>query len=268
MPAAIPVDTPARLLRLKTILQRIGTQAFEEVVAALVSELLGVAVAMAKGGFQHGADAGPAGWRERRFRIETKRYADTTSFSDRELLGEIDHALMRDPALEAWFLAATRNAPEQLENDLLIKSDELGLPIIVIDWKETGFPAMAALCTGAPDVLETLVGKEAGDLARTLAADGEVALGRLKLDMEAWNLGFQRLRTLSHDYLDAAWMNPRTARAVLGQDVAGGAVPTTIERPALNDAFNGWWEGRAAEDAPAIILGMRGSARPGRRFSG
>lgn len=258
MPAAIPLDTPTRLTRLKTILQGTGTKAFEQVVAALISELLGVGIAMAKGGFQHGADVGPVGRRERRFRIETKRYADTTSFSDRELLGEIDHALMRDPALEAWFLGATRNAPEQLENDFLIKSDQLGIPIVVIDWKENGFPAMAALCTGAPEVLDTLVSKDAGDLARALTADGKVALGRLKLDIEAWNLGFERLRTLSHEYLDAAWKSPRTALAVLGQDVAGGAVSTTIERPALNEAFNGWWEGRAAGDAPALVLGNEG----------
>lgn len=253
-----PAETSARLTQLKTLLQGIEHKAFEQVVAALISELLGVGIAMAKSGFQHGGDVGPGGRQERRFRIETKRYADTTSFSDRELLGEIDHALMRDPALEGWFLAATRDAPEQLENDFSVKSDQLGLPIVVIDWKEAGFPAMAALCTGAPDVLDTLVSKEAGDLARGLAADGEVALARLRLDLQAWNLGFERLRTLSHDYLDAAWKNPRTARAVLGQDVAGGAVSTTIERPTLNEAFNGWWEGRAAEDAPAIVLGNEG----------
>lgn len=257
-PQTNTATTSARLDRLKSILQAIDTRKFEEVVAALVSHLLDVGIAVAKSGFQYGGDAGPAGRQHRRFRIETKRYSDTTSLSDRELLGEIDHALTRDPALEAWFLSATRNAPEQLEQDFLAKSDQLGLPIVVIDWKADGFPGLAALCTCAPEVLNTLVSTEAGDLARDLAADGAAALARLKREMEAWNLGYERLRMLSHDYLKAAWMNPRTAVAVLGQDVAGGAVSTTIERPALNNAFDGWWGGRAREDAPAIVLGHEG----------
>jgi len=194
-------------------------QAFEEVAAALISELLDVGIAMAKGGFQHGGDAGSAGRQGRRFRIETKRYADGTEISNREILGEIDHALTRDRAIEGWFFAATRKASEQLEQDLLGKSDVLGLPVVVIDWKPDTFPAMAALCTCAPDVLDTLVNTEAGDLARGLAGEGASALARLKREMEIWNLGFERLRTLSHDYLDAAWMDPRTAQAVLGQNL-------------------------------------------------
>ncbi|WP_287103680.1 hypothetical protein, partial [Brevundimonas sp.] len=92
MPATIPADTSARLARLKTILQGVTPKAFEEVAAALISELLDVGIAMAKSGFQHGGDAGSAGRQGRRFRIETKRYADGTDISNRELLGEIDHA--------------------------------------------------------------------------------------------------------------------------------------------------------------------------------
>jgi hypothetical protein len=127
-------ETQVRLARLKTILQEeTDSSSFERVVAALLSSHLEVDIAIAKSGFQHGGDSGPAGRQGRRFRIETKRYADTTSLSDRELLGEVDHALERDPALEAWFLVATREAPEQLENDLMRKSDRLGLPIVVID---------------------------------------------------------------------------------------------------------------------------------------
>lgn len=87
--------------------------------------------------------------------------ASKTSLSDRELLGEIDHASTRDRAPEAWLLAATRDAPEQLEQDLLGKSDQLGLPIVVIDWKPDTFPALAALCTAAPEILDERVGKDA-----------------------------------------------------------------------------------------------------------
>ncbi len=258
MSAALTVTIADRLARLKTLLHGLDPGAFENVVAALVSERLGLGIAVAKSGFQHGGDAGPAGRQGRRFRIETKRYAEETSLSDRELLGEIDHALTRDPALEAWFLAATKKAPEQLEQDLLGKSDQLGLPIVVIDWKPAGFPALAALCTAAPTVLDDLVGTEAGDLARALVADGADALGQLTRDIETWNLGFERLRAQTHANLNEVWTDRRTSVATLGQDVAGGAVATTIVRTTLNDAFDGWWSGPAINDAPALVLGNEG----------
>src|SRR5687767_5024712 len=90
----------------------------EHLGAALLGHLLGVTVAVAKSGFQYGGDAGTAGRQDRRLRVEGKKYSDTTSLSERELLGEIDHALSRDPALEAWVLVATRAVPEQLEQSL------------------------------------------------------------------------------------------------------------------------------------------------------
>ena len=101
--------------KLKSLLQaEKDASKLETLVAALVARLLALPIAIAKKGFQHGGDAGPAGQQGRRFRLEAKKYADTTSLSDRELLGEIDHALARDEALEAWILIATRNVPEQL----------------------------------------------------------------------------------------------------------------------------------------------------------
>src|SRR5690348_6188833 len=86
--------------------------ALEELAAALISRLLSIPVVVAKSGFQHGGDAGTVGQQGRRLRLECKKYGDNTSLSDRELLGEIDHALARDEALEAWFLIATRSVSE------------------------------------------------------------------------------------------------------------------------------------------------------------
>jgi hypothetical protein len=124
----------------------------EQLAAALLSRLLGVSVAVAKSGFQHGGDAGSAGRQGRRLRIECKKYSDTTALSDRELLGEIDHALARDSALEAWVLVATREVKEQLAQDLNQKGDSVGVPVIILDWKGEGLADLAALCAFAPDL--------------------------------------------------------------------------------------------------------------------
>lgn len=255
------VPTTSELLAdLKDKLQALSPGNFEKLAAALISEHLDVGIAVAKSGFQHGGDAGPAGRRGRRFRIETKRYADSTSLSDRELLGEVDDALGLDPALEAWFLVATRPAPEQLEQKLLRKSDDVGVPIVVIDWKNDGFPALAALCTVAPSVLDRMVSIEAGNLARALSGDADAALTSLARDMEAWNLGFARLRKISHARLQSIWSHPRVSQSELGQDAAGGA-HAHIRRVAVHAALDQWWGGRATADAPALVMGFQGSGK-------
>src|SRR6266436_2469557 len=126
----------------------------EKLAAGLVGRLLGITIAIAKSGFQHGADAGPAGQQGRRFRVECKKYGDGTSLSDRELLGEVDQALGRDEALEAWILVTTRSVSEQLAQELVQKGERLGVPILIIDWRDHELAPLAALCAFAPDLVE------------------------------------------------------------------------------------------------------------------
>jgi hypothetical protein len=248
------------LAELKECLQGLTPGNFEKVAAALISEHLGVGIAVAKSGFQHGGDAGPAGRCGRRFRIEAKRYADNTSLSERELLGEVDDALGLDEALEAWFLVATRSAPEQLEMKLLRKSEETGVPIVVIDWKTEGFPALGALCTAAPSVLDQMVSTRAGDLSRALADDARAALRLVSRNLQAWNLGFARLREISHSRLQSIWETPRVSLSELGQDAAGGAHPL-VRRASVHSSLDAWWNGRATLDAPALVMGLQGSGK-------
>ncbi|MER8948500.1 hypothetical protein [Mesorhizobium sp. M0809] len=244
---------------LKEILQdEIGTNEFERVVAALVSRMLDVGIAVAKTGFQFGGDAGPAGRQGRRFRIETKRYADKTPLSTRELLGEVDQALQSDPALEGWFLAATKRVPEQLENQLFHHGDEMGVPVVIIDCKpDSDVWSLTALCTADPDVLDTLGTKEAGDLARALAPFAKGALERLRRDCEAWQLGYERVRDSALRELDGIWNESRTAIAKLGQDAAGGNRSSLIHRTSVTSQLDKWWLS-APNDAPAAVVGLDG----------
>ncbi|MCI9868646.1 hypothetical protein RHIZ_22055 [Rhizobium skierniewicense] len=256
----LPASTITQQKRLKTILQdEIGEDVFERLVAALIGKLLGVGIALAKRGFQFGGDAGPSGRQERRFRIETKRYADSTSLSQRELLGEVDHALMRDEALEGWFLAATRHVPEQLEADLLLHGERLGVPIVVIDCKtEEEIWSLTALCTHSPEIVEALATPEAGDIARNLKARAEMKLQQLYKDFESWQLGYENLRTLSHAQVSRIWQTPATAMAKLGQDAAGGSRPHRIRRQEVIDNLDQWWTSGSTGGAPAALVGLDG----------
>lgn len=230
----------------------------ERLAAALIGKLLGVSIAIAKSGFQHGGDAGPAGRQGRRFRLECKKYSDTTSLSDRELLGEIDHALSHDAALEAWFLIATRSVPEQLEQNLTQKGEGLGVPVIIIDWKNNELASLAALCAFDPDLVEVEFSKKAGAYARALQPVSSNAIDMLRRDLQSWCLGFEALRTQSHNKLKNIWNSPKTSNADIGQDAAGGAHSKRIQRSAVHRALNNWWAGAANPDSPAAVIGWDG----------
>ena len=233
----------------------------EHLAAALIGRLLDVPIAVAKSGFQHGADAGPAGQQGRRFRLECKKYSDNSSLSGRELLGEIDQALARDEALEAWVLVATCSISEQIRQSLVQHGERLGVPIVIIDWADGELAPLAALCAFAPDLVEKEFSREAGAAACALQPISEQAIGRLRRDLQSWCLGFEATRTRSHDKLDKIWNSPQESKAALGQDAAGGAQNKKVKRNAVHEALNAWWQGPAQDGAPATIVGLEGAGK-------
>jgi len=248
-------DTQAML---KASLQNGEAGALEHFTAAAIGRLLGVEVAVAKSGFQYGGDAGTAGRQGRRLRIECKKYADSTAPSRRELLGEIDHALARDPALEAWVLVATREVSEDIEQDLAEKGEKEGVPIVVLDFKSSQQSSLAVLCASAPDLVEGLFSVEAATLAKFLQPSSAEAIERLRRDLAAWSLGFGSVRDRSHAHLEEVWLSPRASHASLGQNAAGGASSRKIRRQAVHKALDAWWSDDARKDAPIAVVGWDG----------
>ncbi|MFZ3017234.1 MAG: hypothetical protein WA056_02105 [Gallionella sp.] len=230
----------------------------ENLAAALVGKLLGVSISVAKSGFQHGGDAGPAGRQGRRFRLECKKYSDTTPLSDRELLGEIDQALSRDPALEAWLLVSTREVPEQLEQALHLKGEREGVPVAILDWKSGELASLAALCAFDPDTVEAIFSKDAGNYARALKPVSSHAIEMLQRDLQSWSLGFETLRKISHEKIQRLWSSPHSSQVELGQNAAGGAQAKKIKRTSAHQSLNNWWTGVATAGAPAAVIGWEG----------
>jgi hypothetical protein len=245
--------------RLKAALQRKrDSRRLERLAAALIGRLLDVDVAVAKSGFQHGADAGTAGRQGRRLRIECKKYGEKTPLDDRELEGEIDAALRRDPALEAWILVSTREVPEQTEQSLFLKGEAVGVPIVILDFKSTTLSALPALCGFAPDLVAAVFSPEAGEHAKALQPVCDSAVRRVRRDLQAWCLGFDSVRTRSLEKLKSIWQSPRASTAALGQDAAGGACASLIRRRSVHKAFEEWWNGAARGDAPIAVVGPDG----------
>ena len=246
---------------LKHELQNAPASKLEDLAAALLSRLLDVPITVAGAGFQYGADAGPAGQHGRRFRIECKKYRDTSTLSERELLGEIDQALARDKALEAWVLVVTRNVPEQLRQSLHQHGEQMGVPIVIIDWVEHEMAPLAALCAFAPDLVGADISEEAEAAARALQPVSSTRIESLKRDLQSWCLGFEAVRTHSHQKLAKIWHLPRESNAALGQNAAGGAQEKKVKRKTVHDALNTWWQGPAQKDAPAAVVGWEGTGK-------
>lgn len=248
--------------RLKQALQKQEARKFERLAAALISRLLDVPIAVASSGFQYGADAGTAGRQGRRFRLECKRYGDTSRLRERELLGEIDQALDRDEALEAWFLIATRTVPEQIRQSLSQHGERLGIPVIIIDWgNKYDLAPLAALCAFAPDLVSNYISTNVGEAAFALHSVSGETIDNLRRDLQSWCLGFDSLRTQAFENLHRIWNCPRVSNAELGQNAAGGAQEKRVKRIAVHEALDAWWMGSARDDAPAAVVGLAGTGK-------
>ncbi|TKR34124.1 hypothetical protein FCE95_07625 [Luteimonas gilva] len=247
----------AELQRLKAVVQAVDTRVFEHLVAGLIGELIGTSLAVAKPGFQHGADAGTTGRQQRYLRIECKRYQDNTGLNDRELLGEMDQAFAQDPALEAWVLAATREVPEQLEKALSRKGDGQGVPVLIIDWKSHETPTLAALLASSPTIVDDLLGHEAAAIAAALQPLAASQIERLRRDLASWQIGTANLRRRAWERLEAIWDDPRQSQSHFGQVVSGGA-KKLIHRTNLLQSIDDWWKSPPGIGAPLCAVGFFG----------
>ncbi len=231
---------------------------FECLVSSLLSHLLDIPITVASKGFQHGADAGPAGQQGRRFRLECKKYSDSRKLNERELRGEIDQALDRDEALEAWVLITTGSVSEQIRHSLFLKGKETGVPILILDWpKGNELTPLAGLCAYAPDIVESKFSKEAGVLARKLRPVLGDTIEKLNRDLQSWCLGFEILREASHEKLEKIWNSPQEATAELGQNTAGGTEAKKIKRISVHNELTSWWQ-NPEKETPVTVVGYEG----------
>lgn len=245
----------------KALLQALRSRSpgdLEGLVAALIGRLLRVSLSISKAGFQHGGDSGTAGRAGRHLRVECKRYADTTPLSDRELQGEVDDALRRNPTLEAWILVATRPVSENTQETLNLKAQEVGLPIVVIDWASPigALPDLCALCAWAPDLVEAHYGTSAAAAARSMATSASAVVARIRNELEPWKIGYRQLRRSAISRILRIWDRADDSRAALAQNAAGGAALHLITRRAASQALRAWWASPGS--SLAVVHGLEG----------
>lgn len=252
---------------LKTELEAAPADAFERLAADLFCRLIGdIGVSVSKPGSQFGGDAGTAGLRRRHLRLECKRYKESTHLSPRSLAGEVMEAALKDPLLEAWVLASTKEVSETERNIARDGGAKLGVPVVVIDWTEppvgVGINAMAALCAKWPEVVEKQISKAAGNAAGALKVHAGATAENLAKDLEAWNIGFNHVRGKSHAHLQKVWTDSAQSLATLNQDAAGGRHGAhLIERKSVLQALESWWLAPLDLRSPAVVVGQEGTGK-------
>lgn len=248
------------LTTLKRILQEGDPKLLERLSADLVSKLVGVRFTVAKAGFQYGSDAGSTGRAGRHLRLECKRYADESPLDDRNLQGEIDDALRRDPGLEAWILFSTRGVPQQTEDTLYAKSQTTGVPVVVIDWRENSaeMPVLAGLCAWAPEIVGKHYGKAAMAAARAIKPLARTVVEGLVRELSPWAIGYDSLRHSAKERIEKLWRNAAESRSVFGQNVAGSLVPL-VPRQSVSSGLEAWW--LSDSRSVAVVFGAEGMGK-------
>jgi len=254
----VSTNHKTNLGKLQVELRKGDPSLLEKLAADLLGRLLDVQVLVSNAGFQHGGDAGTAGRQDRHLRIECKRYSENTPLGERELQGEVDDAVKRDPSLEAWVLVSTRSAAEGVQQTLNLKAQSVGVPILVIDWTQPpgAIPDLAALCAWAPDLVERHYSKAAGRAANALASAVGAAVDRIKRDLESWNVGFQAVRRRAQGRIRTIWTDDSESRALFAQNVAGGAAKRLLRRDTVMTALDDWWASQTA--GPVAAYGAEG----------
>lgn len=250
---------------LRGFLLNMEPRAFEVLVRDLLSCLFAEVFRSAGGGNQRGGDGGTLVDDHRKLIFEARRYGDQSRLDARSIRGQIDQAVERNPALEAWILVTTREVPEQIMYEMAAAGRPRGIETLVIDWATNPLPRLAALCASAPKVVETAIGESSDSVLSTLQASFQYkeTIDAILDPLRRGIVGYELLRQASHSRVCDIWTDTSKSLAFFGQDVAGGAEGSGhIGRTDSTTSMDEWHEStRNEQPRPAIVEGREGMGK-------
>ena len=249
--------------RLKAVLQKVPPKTLENLTADLLGRLIGVQFRRAREGTQQGGDGGVRSVAGRNLIYEARRYGENSRLNNREIRGEISQAVDRDPALEAWILVTTQEVSEQTATEMHSASRQFGIDPVILDWSPSRLPRLAALCASDPDSVEAAIGGGHRHLLKQIASldDHQSVVESITNELETHAIGYELLRTASHDLVRDIWSDRNKAQARFSQDVAGGAHSASyISRAEPIAQLNNWFCSEG-QDCRGLIVGREGMGK-------
>lgn len=250
-----PTDASAEL---KHKLLELSPSEFERLAGALIGALLDVPVWVARSGSQRGGDVSTTGQRD--LKVEARRYSDATRLDERGIIGQIDQSIEQNNDLEAWILATTQTIPDQIILAGKKKAQQEGIAFVPFGWSADHMPRFAAVLASFPEIATEFLGRAVQAHLSKISDDPqhEIVVHQFRKELDSWAIGFQAVRTLSHGTVEQLWTKPHEARALLNQDVAGGAQGKRfLRRAVVFDALERWHQESLAAQ-PVVLVGRDG----------
>ena len=257
------------IAKLKAALLEASPRTLENLTANLLGRLIGLHFRRAKGGSQQGGDGGVHGIDGRNLIFEARRYGESSRLNDREIRGEISQAVDRDPALEVWILVTTQEVSEQTASEIQRAGRQFGIDTLFLDWSPSKLPRLAALCASDPDSFEAEIGGNHRHLLEHIKslADYHGVLKSIRDEMKVHAIGFDLLRTASHELVRDIWSDRDKAQARFNQNVAGGAHGASCVSRAESIAQLHDWFCAKEQDCRGLIVGGEGMGKTWVAFS-
>jgi hypothetical protein len=251
-----------------TGLPPVGYSGFEGLVARLCEAATGQQFRLSASGQQMGQDAAAESGPGNRIKVECKRYRADSSLDARELTGEIAQAIMSDPSLDLWVLAASRPVPSQTSTALGEQAAASGVEVLFLDVGTDGLPRLAVLMAAYREVLRDWLNfRGYSETAALMSALDVVAASPLFLDarerlastLAGTMLGYEIAATRCKSRLLDALGDERKSKVQFGQRLAirepGGLL---VPRLGIRAELGKFWLG---EGNRAVVLGEEGSGK-------
>ena len=247
-----------------------GPSGFEGLIAVLLQLATGQEFRLSSSGRQSGRDAASEPGYSSSIKVEAKHYRKTTRLDLRDLLAEVDEAVMSDANLDMWILAASRSVDDQTATTLDKHAQKYGLEIVILDLGVNGLPRLGVLMARFPDAVinwAKLHQPEYG-VKKLLSALNTLASG---LDFEETSkrllaklsgaLGFDGARQRVNRQVLDVLADEQRARSVFHQSLRiRGPQARVVQRKELTKQFDDWWDARGRRTS-AVALGEEGTGK-------
>jgi hypothetical protein len=223
-----------------------GKDGFEGLIATALEKIAHVPFRLAKSGSQFGIDGKTVDGHDA-ISFECKRYESNPG--KEKLLVKVMELSNTQNETELWIPCVTAPVPTQEFDAVKTHAAYCGIPVLLLDWSNSGLPPLAVTLAMAGDAVESFLNtsskSDPNKLAEALKALEQLRLeegyseyaNRLRQQISAPTAGLDLARIANGQWLESAFNNRNEARKKFGQPLAPGdsGAVKTLARKTLID---------------------------------